>query len=97
MNTEFKLQDFAEIAKKLQEPVQAMVELNVKTVQGLSYLKPEELAHIKKPEELVEKQFQLAIENGRKGLDYLQKSFQIMEKTWLGMSKEFASNIEKKH
>lgn len=97
MNTEFKLQDFAEIAKKLQEPVQALVELNVKTVQGLSFLKPEELAHIKKPEELIEKQFQLAIENSRKGLDYLQKSFQIMEKTWLGMSQELVAKADKKH
>lgn len=97
MNTEFKLQDLTEMAKKLHEPVQALLELNVKTVQELSYLKPEEIALIKKPQELVEKQFQMAIENGRKGLDYLQKSFQIMEKTWLGVSKEFSVKSDKKH
>jgi hypothetical protein len=79
---------WSEMAKKVQEPFQAIAELNVKTLQGLSYLKPEELAHVKKPEELLEKQINLAVENGHKALDYLQKSFQILEKSMLTLVQE---------
>lgn len=74
---------WSEMAKKLQEPFQAIAELNVKTLQGINYIKPEELAGIKKPEDLVEKQINLAIENGHKALEYMQKSFQIVEKAML--------------
>ncbi|KTD52682.1 phasin family protein [Legionella quateirensis] len=79
---------WSEMAKKLQEPFQAIAELNVKTLQGLSYLKPDELAHVKKPEEVLEKQINLAVENGHKALDYMQQSFQIIEKAMLGLVKE---------
>ncbi|KTD65331.1 phasin family protein [Legionella shakespearei] len=79
---------WSEMAKKIQEPFQAIAELNVKTLQGLSYLKPEELAHVKKPEEMLEKQINLAVENGHKALDYLQKSFQILEKSMLSLVQE---------
>lgn len=72
-----------DMAKKLQEPFQAIAELNVKTLQSIHYIKPEELASIKKPEELLEKQINLAVENGHKALDYMQKSFQILEKAML--------------
>jgi hypothetical protein len=87
-----------EVAKKLQEPFQAIAELNIKTLQGLDYLKPEELAQIKKPEELLEKQLNLAVENGHKALDYMQKSFQILEKAMVGFvqeSKKAAANVKK--
>ncbi len=79
---------WSEMAKKLQEPFQAIAELNVKTLQGLSFLKPEELAQVKKPEEFLEKQIGLAVENGHKALDYMQKSFQILEKAMLGLVQE---------
>lgn len=79
---------WSEMAKKIQEPFQAIAELNVKTLQGLSYLKPEELAHVKKPEEMLEKQINLAVENGHKALDYMQKSFQILEKSMLALVQE---------
>jgi hypothetical protein len=79
---------WSEVAKKLQEPFQAIAELNVKTIQGINYIKPEELAGIKKPEELLEKQINLAVENGHKALDYMQKSFQIYERAMLGLLEE---------
>lgn len=75
-------------AKKAQAPFQELAELNVKTLQGFAYLKPDEFAHVKKPEELLEKQIELAVANGHKALDYLQKSFQIMEKTMVGLLQE---------
>lgn len=87
---------WSEVAKKLQEPFQAITELNVKTLQGLTYIKPEELAGIKKPEELLEKQINLAVENGHKALDYMQKSFQILEKAMLGLVDEAKRASDKK-
>lgn len=84
----FDKDKWSEITKKVQEPFQAIAELNLKTLQGLSFLKPEELAQVKKPEELLEKQIGLAVENGHKALDYMQKSFQIIEKAMLGFVQE---------
>ena len=78
----------SDMAKKAQEPFQAIAELNVKTLQGLTFLKPEELTQIKKPEELLEKQIELAVANGHKALDYMQKSFQIIEKALLSVAQD---------
>ena len=79
---------FSDMAKKVQEPLQAMAELNVKTFQGVASMKPEELISIKKPDELLEKQIELALANGHKALDYMQKSLQIFEKAMLSLVQE---------
>lgn len=88
MDQQVNFEKWSEMAKKIQEPFQAIAELNVKTLQGLTYLKPDELSHLKKPEELMEKQINLAVENGHKALDYMQKSFQIIEKAMLSLVQE---------
>lgn len=79
---------WSEVAKKLQAPFQEIAELNVRTLQSMTYIKPEELAGVKKPEELLEKQINLAVENGHKALDYMQKSFLIYEKAMLSLVDE---------
>jgi hypothetical protein len=88
---------WSEIAKKMQEPFQAFAELNVKTLQGLTYLKPDEMASLKKPEELLEKQVNVIVENGHKALDYLQRSFQIFENAMLSLVQEAKSRTEQRH
>jgi hypothetical protein len=88
---------WSEIAKKMQEPFQAIAELNVKTLQGLTYIKPDELASLKKPEELLEKEVNVIVENGHKALDYLQKSFQIFENTMFSLVQEAKSRAEERH
>lgn len=95
--TQPNFEKWTEMAKKLQEPFQAIAELNVKTLQGMNYLKPEEIAQIKKPEELLEKQVNLAVQNGHKALDYMQKSFQILERAMLGFVQEAKKASETKH
>ncbi|WP_131783339.1 hypothetical protein, partial [Legionella gresilensis] len=77
MNQEY-FQRLTQIIKNVQRPLQAITELNIKTMRNLSYLKPDELVRIK-PEDLFEKQVNLAIENGHKTLDYMQKTFEIIE------------------
>ncbi len=79
--------------KKMQQPFQDLAELNVKTLQELSLLKPEDFSKLKKPEELLEKQIKLAVENGHKALDYMQKSFEIYEKAMLSFVKEAKKTV----
>ena len=86
---------FTEMAKKAQEPFQAIAELNVKTLQNLN-LKLDEFAQVKKPEEVLEKQIELAVENGHKALDYMQKSFQIIEKAMLSLVQEAKAKTDGK-
>ncbi|KTD14267.1 phasin family protein [Legionella israelensis] len=83
-----------DFAKKMQEPFQAIAELNVKTLQDLTYLKPEDFQKLKNPEEIWEKQINLAVENGHKALDYMQKSFHIFEKAMMSMVQETKKNTE---
>lgn len=87
MNQEY-FERVSDMAKKAQQPLQDIAELNVKTLQGFTYIKPDELGKIKKPEELLEKQVELAVENGHKALEYFQKSFQIFEKAMLSLVQE---------
>ncbi len=82
MNKEI-FEKWSDMAKKVQEPILAITELNVKTLQNFQFLKPEDLSKVKKPEELFEKQLNLAVENSHKALDYVQKSYEIMEKAIL--------------
>lgn len=85
MNQEY-FQQWTMFTKNLQQPFQSLVDLNLKTLQQFSYLKPEEMINIKKPEDFIEKQIALTLKNGQNALDYLKKSFEIMEKTLLSVN-----------
>lgn len=88
-------EQWGDLVKKFQEPLQSIAKLNVETLQSINYIKPEEF-NTKKPEELFEKQFNLAMENGHKTLDYMQQSFIILEKAMLGLVKEAKKNVDDK-
>ena len=94
MNQEY-FEKISDMVKKAQEPLHAISELNVKTLQSYNYIKPEEFSKITKPGDLLEKQLELAIANGHKALDYMQKSFQIMEKAMLSFAQETKEVKEK--
>ncbi len=53
--------------------------LDTKHLEGFSYLQPY-LANFKNSEGLVQRQMSIVFELGYNTLDYMQKSFQIMEK-----------------
>lgn len=86
MNLSFE--KWSEPVKKGQDFFQVITTLNIKTLEGFTYLKPENLANLKNPEELLEKQMSIAFDNGHKVLDYIQKSFQIMEKAFPSLGEE---------
>ncbi len=94
MNQEY-FETITDVVKKAQEPLHDIAELNVKTLQSYSYMKPDELPQITKPGEFLEKQIDMAISNGHKALDYMQKSFQIMEKAMLSYANELKIHAKK--
>jgi len=79
MNQEY-VEKISNMFKNAQDPLHAMAELNVKTLQSYAYLKPEDFSKITKPDELLEKQLELAIANGHKALDYMQNHFRLWKK-----------------
>lgn len=86
------IEKWSELSKSLHEPWQAMMQLNLETLQNMELLKAEQLINIKKPELLLEKQIELAISNGHKAVDYMQKSLAIFEKT-MGTLTELNKNM----
>ena len=76
----------SKIVNPIEKPVQELIELNVKTLQSFSYLNPTELFKVRKPEEFMEKNMDIFIQNGHKALDYMQNIFMIMEKNWVTIS-----------
>lgn len=93
MNQEY-VEKWSELVKNVQQPVQEFAQLQVKTMQGLTYLKPEELSELKSPELMLEKNVDVMIQNGHKLLDYMQASFQLFEKSMRQAIKETAKNTE---
>ncbi len=67
-------------------PLQKLMELNIKTMQGFSYMKPGELFNIRKPEELLEKNMNMFIRNSHMALDYMRDTFNILENHWIKVS-----------
>jgi hypothetical protein len=90
---------WSEPFKKGQDFFQALTVLNIKTLESFTYLKPENLANLKNPEELLEKQMSIVFDNGHKTLDYIQKSFQIMEKAFLSLGDDAKNktDVKKQH
>ncbi|MDI9818968.1 MULTISPECIES: phasin family protein [unclassified Legionella] len=88
------INNWTSIVNQMQKPIQEIMELNAQILQNISYLKPEDLSKIRKPEELMEKQVSVFVENGHKVLDYMQESFSIFEKSLLSISKEVKNKTE---
>lgn len=82
------------IFNNLENPMQKLMELNVKTMQKLTYMKPVDLWGMKKPEEFLEKQMELLIENSHMALDYLRDTFTILENQWQNVSGNYEQNAK---
>ena len=67
-------------------PLQKLMELNIKTMQGFSYMKPGDLFSIKKPEELLERNMNMFIRNSHMAIDYMRDTFSILENHWIKVS-----------
>lgn len=91
MNQDY-LKNWTLMAGEMQKPFQEMLDLNVKTLQGLKYLTLDEISSLKQPEELLDKQVELMMKNSHMILDYMTQSFQLLEYALLSLSKQFKEN-----
>lgn len=89
------LNNWTSIANQMQKPFKDLMELNTRTLQNMSYLKPEELQQIHKPEEFLDKQVNIFIKNCHVSLDFMQQAFQILENNLLSITRKANENIEK--
>jgi hypothetical protein len=86
------LQNWTLMVSGIQKPFQDMLDLHVKTLQGLKYLTIEDLSSMKQPRELLDKQIKLTMGNSHMILDYVTQSFQFVENSFLSFSKQFKEN-----
>lgn len=70
------------IFNHMEQPLQKLIELNVKTIQKMSYIKPDDLLNIKKPGDFLEKNMNVFIQNSHMVLNYMQDTFNILESHW---------------
>ena len=75
------------------KPVQELMELNVKTIQSLTYMNPLDFININKPEELLQKNVELMIRNTHVILDYVQHIFRVLEKNTSRNSNFFEGQV----
>ena len=61
------------------KPLNEMMELNVKTLQHLSYITPVDFLSVRKPEDILHKNMNAFIKNTQTALDYVQDMFHIFE------------------
>lgn len=76
-------------------PLQKLMELNVKMMQNLSLMKPMDLLSFKNPEEFFDRNMELFIQNSNMTLNYMRETFNILERNWLGMSRNMDHNVKK--
>lgn len=70
------------------QPMRELVELNLKTLQNFSYMKPEQLKNLNRPEEVLDRNVSLLFDNGHKTIDYFEEAFHILEKHLFALKEE---------
>jgi hypothetical protein len=70
----------------MQFPLQKLMDLNVKTMQTMSFLKPGDLMNVKKPGDVFERNMSMFIRNTNLALNYMRDTFSILENHWLGIA-----------
>lgn len=75
----------------IEAPVKELMDLNMRAMQSFSYLMPTELFSMRRPEDMMEKNLEVLIENSHTALAYMQNMFGLMEKHWL---KSFETSLK---
>jgi hypothetical protein len=90
----FQQKNMNPLSESIEKPVKELMDLNVKALQSLTYLTPTELLKMRRPEEVIEKNMQIFIDNSNTALDYLHNMFNIMERHWLKNANGMLKNTE---
>jgi hypothetical protein len=90
----FQQKNVNPIFNSFEKPIKELLELQVRTAQDYSYMTPVELLSVRKPEEIIEKNMTMFINNSHKTLDYIHNMFNIMEKHWLNTAQHITINTK---
>ena len=77
------------------QPMRELLELNLKTLQNFSYMKPEQLKDLNRPEEILDRNVSLLFDNGHKAIDYFEEAFHILEKHLFTLKEEAVKQTKK--
>lgn len=76
-------------------PLQKLMELNIRVIQRSSFMKPDDLMNIKKPEDIFEKNMHMFIHNSHMALNYMKETFDILENHWLNICQHTEDSAKK--
>ncbi|KTC87493.1 MULTISPECIES: hypothetical protein [Legionella] len=88
------LKNMKDSLHRMQGPVPELMELNMKTIKNLSFIKPEEWSSLRNPQDLFDKSLKMLVHNGHKMLEYFQEATEILEKNWLSNSDQAMKSIK---
>ncbi|HAT8965796.1 TPA: hypothetical protein JBA93_03585 [Legionella pneumophila subsp. pneumophila] len=88
--------DLNTLLRSVEKPIQDLLDLNLKTFKSVSYVTPIELFNVLKPEEVLEKNMNVFIQNSQKAMSYMLNVFQIMEHHWINIYVQMAENPNEK-
>lgn len=92
----FQPKDLNNLLRSVEKPIQDLLDLNLKTLKSVSYVTPIELFNVLKPEEILEKNMNVFIQNSQRAMSYMFNVFQIMEHHWINIYDQMAENPPEK-
>ncbi|APF04465.1 TPA: hypothetical protein ACJ5DT_001617 [Legionella pneumophila] len=92
----FQPKDLNNLLRSVEKPIQDLLDLNLKTLKSVSYVTPVELFNVLKPEEILEKNMNVFIQNSQRAMSYMLNVFQIMEHHWINIYDQMAENPPEK-
>lgn len=90
----FQQKELNPFAQSFEKPMNEWMELNTTLFQRCASLMPLELLMMKKPEEMVEKNIGLFIENSQLSLDCMRNMLHLMEQHWLSSIAQINSSAQ---
>lgn len=88
----FQQKNLNTMVRSIERPMQDLLDLNLKTLQNMSYVTPVEFLNVLKPEQILEKNMNVLIQNSQKAMNYMLNVFQIMEHHWINIFDQIAEN-----
>ena len=75
-----------QMSEQMQKPIKELLTLQVRTLQKISYIKPDELGLFKKPEDLIDHQRQILFQNSHLFVEYMAHALMIFERHLVSLS-----------
>jgi hypothetical protein len=79
----FQQKNLNPLTGSLERPVKELMDLNIRALQSISYFTPTELLNMRKPEEMMEKNLEVFLENSHQALTYMHNVLGLVERNLL--------------